>query len=95
MFRSDRAGIADGEQRRDFIWVGDVVDVLVWLLDAPKVNGLFNLGTGRARSYRDLARAVSAAAGVPDRVEFIDMPANLRGHYYVVSSLPLPSDGCV
>ena len=55
--------VADGEQRRDFIWVGDVVDVMLWLLDTPAVNGLFNLGTGRARSYLDLAHAVCAAAG--------------------------------
>ena len=65
LFKSDQPGIADGEQKRDFIWVGDVVDVLLWLLDTPDVNGLFNLGTGRARSYLDLARAVCAAAGVP------------------------------
>jgi ADP-L-glycero-D-manno-heptose 6-epimerase len=81
LFRSDRPGVADGGQRRDFVWVGDVVDVMLWLLDTPGVNGLFNLGTGAARSYRDLARAVCAAAGVADRVEFIDMPASLRGQY--------------
>ena len=65
LFRSDQPGLADGEQRRDFIWVGDVVDVMLWLLDTPAVNGLFNLGTGRARSYLDLAHAVCDAAGVP------------------------------
>jgi ADP-L-glycero-D-manno-heptose 6-epimerase len=81
LFRSDRPDVADGGQRRDFIWVGDVVDVMLWLLDTPAVNGLFNLGTGAARSYRDLARAVCAAAGVADSVEFIDMPAPLRGQY--------------
>ncbi len=81
LFRSDRAGIADGAQMRDFIWVGDVVDVLLWLLDTPTVNGLFNLGTGVARSYRDLARAVCAAAGAADAVDYIDMPQALRGQY--------------
>ncbi len=81
LFRSDRPDVADGGQKRDFIWVGDVVDVLLWLLDTPAVSGLFNLGTGTARSYRDLARAVCLAAGAPDRVEFIDMPAPLRGQY--------------
>ncbi|MDE2005509.1 MAG: ADP-glyceromanno-heptose 6-epimerase [Rhodospirillales bacterium] len=81
LFRSDRAGLADGAQARDFIWVGDVVDVILWLLDAPGVSGLFNLGTGKARSYRDLAHAVSDAAGVPRAVEFIDMPEKLRGQY--------------
>jgi ADP-L-glycero-D-manno-heptose 6-epimerase len=81
LFRSDRPGLADGAQARDFIWVGDVVDVLLWLLDRPGVNGLFNLGTGRARTYLDLAHAVSDAAGAPRRAEFIDMPDKLRGQY--------------
>ena len=80
LFRSDREDLADGAQRRDFIWVGDVVDVLLWLLDSG-ASGLFNLGTGRARTYLDLARAVCDAAGAPDRVEFVDMPARLRGQY--------------
>ena len=81
LFRSDRADIADGEQKRDFIWVGDVVDVLLWLLDKPGVNGLFNVGTGQARTYLDLAHAVCDAAGQPRAVDFIDMPENLRGQY--------------
>ena len=53
LFRSTEAGLADGEQKRDFIWVGDVIDTLLWLMDTPGVNGLFNLGTGQARSYLD------------------------------------------
>ena len=81
LFRSDRAGLADGQQARDFIWVGDVVDVLLWLLDTPSVNGLFNLGTGTARSYLDLAHVVCDAAGVARRVGFVDMPEPLRGQY--------------
>ncbi len=81
LFRSDRPDIEDGGQQRDFIWVGDIVDVMLWLLGTPGVSGLFNLGTGRARSYADLARAVCAAAGVAPAVEFIDMPAALRGQY--------------
>jgi ADP-L-glycero-D-manno-heptose 6-epimerase len=81
LFRTTDPGIADGEQRRDFIWVGDVVDVLLWLRDTPVVNGLFNLGTGQARSYRDLAHAVCDAAGAPRQIEFIDMPEALHGQY--------------
>jgi ADP-L-glycero-D-manno-heptose 6-epimerase len=81
LFRSDRAGMADGAQRRDFIWVGDVVDVMLWLLDRADVSGLFNLGTGVARSYLDLAHAVCDAAGRPRAVEFIDMPSALQGQY--------------
>lgn len=81
LFRSDRAGLADGAQRRDFIWVGDVVDVMLWLLDRPAVSGLFNLGTGTARSYLDLAHAVCDATRRPRTVAFIDMPCALRGQY--------------
>ncbi len=81
LFRSDRPGLADGAQARDFVWVGDVVDVLLWRLDTPAANGLFNLGTGVARSYLDLAHAVCDAAGAPRRVEFVPMPDALRGQY--------------
>ena len=81
LFRSDRPDLADGAQARDFIWVGDVVDVLLWLLDTPSVSGLFNLGTGVARTYLDMAHAVCDAATVPRRVTFIDMPEALRGQY--------------
>ncbi|GBQ82542.1 ADP-L-glycero-D-manno-heptose-6-epimerase [Gluconacetobacter johannae DSM 13595] len=81
LFRSEVAGLADGAQARDFIWVGDVVNVMLWLLDAPEVCGLFNCGTGVARSYLDLAHAVCDAAGQPRRVEFVDMPDALRGQY--------------
>jgi ADP-L-glycero-D-manno-heptose 6-epimerase len=81
LFRSTEPGLPDGEQRRDFIWVGDVVDTLLWLLDTPGVSGLFNLGTGQARSYLDLANAVCDAAGKPRGIEFIGMPEALRGQY--------------
>jgi ADP-L-glycero-D-manno-heptose 6-epimerase len=89
LFRSDVPGLADGAQARDFIWVGDVVDVMLWLLDTPAVNGLFNLGTGRARTYLDLAHAVCDAAGLPRQVEFIDMPASLRGQYQSFTEAPM------
>ena len=81
LFRSDQPGLADGQQRRDFIWVGDVVDVLLWLFDTPDANGLFNVGTGHARSFCELANAISDAAGAARAIEFIDMPDNLRGQY--------------
>ena len=81
LFRSDRPGVADGAQARDFIVVDDVVDVLLWLLDTPGVQGLFNLGTGQARTYRDVAHAVCDALGRPRQIEFIDMPPALHGHY--------------
>jgi ADP-L-glycero-D-manno-heptose 6-epimerase len=81
LFKSDQPGLDHGAQARDFIWVGDVVDVMMWLFDTPAVSGLFNVGTGRARTYLDMAHAVCDAAGRPRNVEFIDMPANLRGQY--------------
>jgi ADP-L-glycero-D-manno-heptose 6-epimerase len=81
LFRSDQKDVADGMQRRDFIWVGDVVDVMLWLLDHPDVCGVFNVGTGVARTYIDLAHAVCDAAGVAQDIRFIDMPAALVGQY--------------
>jgi ADP-L-glycero-D-manno-heptose 6-epimerase len=89
LFRSDRDGVADGAQQRDFIYVDDVIDVMLWLLDTPGVNGLFNVGTGVARSYLDLAHAVCDAAGVARAVEFIDMPAGLRGQYQSFTQAPM------
>jgi ADP-L-glycero-D-manno-heptose 6-epimerase len=81
LYRSDQPDIEDGGQQRDFIWVGDVVEVMLWLLDTPAASGLFNVGTGQARSYRDLAYAVCDAAGVRRQIEFVDMPETLRGQY--------------
>jgi ADP-L-glycero-D-manno-heptose 6-epimerase len=81
LFRSDRPGLADGAQARDFIWVGDVLAVLLWLLDSPGVSGLFNVGTGQARTYLDLANALCDAAGRPRAIDFVEMPEKLRGQY--------------
>ena len=81
LFGSDRSGVADGEQRRDFIWIDDVVDVMLWLHDTPRVSGLFNVGTGQARTYLDLAHAVCDAMDRPRAVEFVPMPEALRGQY--------------
>jgi ADP-L-glycero-D-manno-heptose 6-epimerase len=89
LFKSDVVGLADGAQARDFIWVGDVVDVMLWLLDTPSVNGLFNLGTGTARTYLDVAYAVCDSAAQARQVAFIDMPANLRGHYQSFTQAPM------
>lgn len=81
LFRSHRPDFADGGQARDFVWVGDAVDVMLWLLDTPEVSGLFNVGTGTARSFRDLAMATFAAVGREPAIEYIDMPAELRDKY--------------
>ena len=81
LFKSNHADFADGEQKRDFVWVGDCVDVMLWLYDHPDISGLFNVGSGQARSYNDLARAMFTAAGKPARIEYIDMPDSLRARY--------------
>jgi ADP-L-glycero-D-manno-heptose 6-epimerase len=89
LFRSDHEGVADGAQSRDFIWVGDVVKALRFMLTAKTLSGLFNLGTGTARSYADMARAVCAANNVPESIEFIDMPETLRGKYQSFTQAPM------
>lgn len=89
LFRSEAPDVPDGMQRRDFIWVGDVVAVLLWLLERPDVSGLFNVGTGAARTYLDVAHAVCHAAGRDPEAEFIDMPANLRGQYQYATEAPI------
>jgi len=81
LFKSHRDGIADGDQRRDFIYVDDVVRVVMWLLATPKVSGLFNVGTGKARSFGDLMLAAYAALGTRPNIEYIDMPESIRGSY--------------
>ena len=81
LFRSHRPDYGDGEQLRDFIYVKDCLDVLLWLVERPQVNGIFNLGTGRARTWNDLAAAVFDALEKPARIEYFDMPENLRDRY--------------
>jgi ADP-L-glycero-D-manno-heptose 6-epimerase len=81
LFKSHRAGIADGEQRRDFVYVDDAVAVVRWLLGTPAVSGIFNVGTGKARTFRDLMTATFAALGRKPAIEYIDMPASIRDSY--------------
>jgi ADP-L-glycero-D-manno-heptose 6-epimerase len=81
LFKSHRPDYADGGQSRDFIWVGDCVEVMLWLLDSPAVSGIFNCGTGRARSFADLATAVFRAAGKEPRIEYVPTPEPLRAKY--------------
>jgi ADP-L-glycero-D-manno-heptose 6-epimerase len=81
LFRSHRPGVPDGGQKRDFVWVGDCVAAMEWLLAHPRAGGLFNVGTGRARAFLDLAHAVFAALGRPPRIEWVDTPAEIRDRY--------------
>jgi ADP-L-glycero-D-manno-heptose 6-epimerase len=81
LFKSHREGIPDGHQKRDFIYIADVVDVLHFALERPIRRGIFNLGTGRARTFLDLARCVFRELGRPERIEFIDTPVEIRARY--------------
>lgn len=81
LFKSDRPDYADGCQDRDFVYVKDAAAVTVWLGDHPEVNGIFNCGTGHARTWLDLANALFAALGKEPQIDFIDMPEKLRGKY--------------
>jgi ADP-L-glycero-D-manno-heptose 6-epimerase len=81
LFKSHRDGIADGEQRRDFIYVEDAVAVLRWFLDRGTANGIFNVGTGKAESFRDMITAMFAALKRPPNIEYVDMPETIRGQY--------------
>jgi ADP-L-glycero-D-manno-heptose 6-epimerase len=81
LFRSHKAGYGDGEQRRDFVYVEDVVDVLEYAAGGAIQRGIYNLGTGTARTFADLARATFHALGKPPDIEFIDMPVELRERY--------------
>jgi ADP-L-glycero-D-manno-heptose 6-epimerase len=81
LFKSHRDGVADGEQKRDFIFVEDTVAVMRWLLDTPSVSGIFNVGTGEARSFRDLIMAMFHALGRPPNIDYIDMPPAIRDQY--------------
>jgi ADP-L-glycero-D-manno-heptose 6-epimerase len=81
LFKSHREGIADGDQRRDFIYVDDVVRVILWLTANASVNGIFNVGTGIARSFRDMISAAYDAIGADPQIEYTDMPEHIRHSY--------------
>ena len=81
LFRSDRAAVADGEQKRDFVYVKDCTAAILWFLANPDVSGIFNIGTGTARSFNDLIRAVGAALGTEARIGYVDMPEVLKARY--------------
>lgn len=80
LFKSHREGIADGDQRRDFIYVKDAVRASLAVLESG-VTGIFNIGTGAARSFRELAEATFAAFGRAPAIDYVDMPADIRDKY--------------
>jgi len=81
LFKSYRPGIADGDQRRDFVYVKDCTRAILWLLDNPAVRGIFNIGSGDARSFLDIANVLAKVVNAPVDVEFIEMPEAIRDRY--------------
>jgi ADP-L-glycero-D-manno-heptose 6-epimerase len=81
LFKSHNPKYADGGQLRDFVWVMDVVRVMEWLFNHPRVNGLYNIGSGKARSFLDLANTVYTASGKQPMISFRDTPEDIRAHY--------------
>ena len=89
LFKSNDSKYPDGGQMRDFIYVKDCAQAICWLLGNPHINGIFNLGTGKARSWNDLATAVFAAMNLPPAIDYVEMPENLRGQYQNYTEAPM------
>lgn len=85
LFKSYKKEYADGEQKRDFIYVKDAVDVVMYFLKNPQINGIYNVGTGRARTWNDLAKALFTAVGKKLNIEYIEMPDNLKDKYQYIT----------
>jgi ADP-L-glycero-D-manno-heptose 6-epimerase len=81
LFKSHRLGIGDGEQKRDFIYIDDAIAVVRWLIETPSISGIFNIGTGNARSFRELMTAMFGALGRKPVIEYVDMPSSIRDSY--------------
>jgi ADP-L-glycero-D-manno-heptose 6-epimerase len=81
LFKSYRSDVPDGGQKRDFVYVRDAADVTRWLLDNPQVNGIYNLGSGQARTFEEMARQVFEAAGKNARIDYTPMPPAIRDKY--------------
>lgn len=81
LFKSYNSKYADGGQLRDFVYVKDICSVIIWLMDNEQINGLFNIGTGRAQCFRELAEAVFHALDMEPNIRYIEMPENLRNKY--------------
>jgi ADP-L-glycero-D-manno-heptose 6-epimerase len=89
LFKSRLADFADGGQRRDFIYVDDVVEVILWCLDHGPKQGLFNVGTGHATSFNELIGALFTAVDRPSRISYFDMPETLRDKYQYFTEAPI------
>jgi ADP-L-glycero-D-manno-heptose 6-epimerase len=89
LFKSHRPDYKDGEQKRDFVYVKDCCEIMWWLLRNPSVNGIFNVGSGKARSWNDLLSAVFTAMGKPINITYIDMPQELQAQYQYFTEAPM------
>lgn len=89
LFKSYHPDYPDGGQKRDFVYVKDCVEAMWWLIENPQVNGLFNFGTGTARTWNDLANSVFAAMDIEPNIEYIEMPEVLRGKYQYFTEAPM------
>ncbi len=81
LFKSYKPEYKDGEQVRDFVYIKDCTEVLWWFLNTASVNGIYNLGTGKARTWNELAKAIFASLGMQPNIEYVDMPEQLRSAY--------------
>ena len=89
LFKSYHPDYRHGEQQRDFIYLKDCLKVMAWLLEKRDINGIFNLGAGKARTWNDLAKAVFQAMNLEPDIEYIDMPIELRGKYQYYTCAPM------
>lgn len=89
LFKSTHASIADGEQQRDFVWVTDCVNVVTWLIQNPKVSGIYNVGSGQASSFNQVVQALCVNMNTHVQTEYVTMPDNLRSHYQNYTCAPL------
>jgi ADP-L-glycero-D-manno-heptose 6-epimerase len=81
LFKSYKPEYNDGDQKRDFIYVKDAVEVVLFFVDNPHINGIFNVGTGLARTWNDLARSLFKTVEMPVHIDYIEMPETLRPRY--------------
>jgi ADP-L-glycero-D-manno-heptose 6-epimerase len=98
LFQSHRPDYKNGEQLRDFVYIKDVVEMTLYFLDHPEANGIFNIGTGKARSWNDIAMALFKAAGKKPSIEYVPMPQAIRDKYqYFTQANPdkLRRAGCL
>jgi ADP-L-glycero-D-manno-heptose 6-epimerase len=97
LFKSHKPEYIDGGQMRDFVYVKDCVDVMWWLLEHPEINGIFNLGTGNARTWNDLIQSLFSAMKMKPMIEYFDMPPEIRDQYQYLTEAKmdkLRATGC-